>query len=282
MSRMSGWIDRLVGGLAPGEYEPVDEISGEDWWAAPSFRMAMCGGRDQVARAARTKGWQGYECPVPWYFAREVMNANGGLILDVGANTGFYALLALAVCGTVRVAAYEPMTAVRRILKKNFQLNSAGRRVAIHADAVSDTSGKRRLYLPNVRHGLIETSASLSATFKAGSGDAYAVSATTLDRRHFGKLRVAIIKVDAESHDFQVLRGARQILLRHRPVIFLEVLLGADETGLTALLRDCAYVDCALQPNGATEFSDIVKHDTLAWNHMWVPREDAQRIRNVL
>jgi hypothetical protein len=143
------------------------------------------------------------------------------------------------------------------------------------AEAVSDHSGSHRLYVPAARHGLVETSASLSAGFKTLHASAHRVRGCRLDDRHLHGPRVAVIKVDAESHDLQVLRGAAAILLRHRPVIFLEVLLGADEAGLTALLRESGYLDSVLAAGGPTAPSECVRHDTHAWNHMWIPREAA-------
>ena len=95
----------------------------------------------------------------------------------------------------------------------------------------------------------------------------------TLDSKHAGRPRVAVIKVDAEGHDLQVLRGAAGLLRRDRPCVFLEVLLGSDEAGLTELLREAGYVDYVLMPDGPAITSDTVAHHTLAWNHMWRPRE---------
>jgi hypothetical protein len=86
---------------------------------------------------------------------------------------------------------------------------------------------------------------------------------------------VAVIKVDAEGHDLEVLQGAAEILRRDRPILFLEVLLRADEAGLTRLLQNNAYVDVTLLPGDAPLISDNTRHHTLAWNHMWLPREAA-------
>ena len=249
------------------------DIAGEADWDTPGFRMRSCDARDQVACSAAANGWAHFERPTPLAFARAVRKGDGGLIIDVGANTGFYTLLALSVSTAVTVACYEPLDSVRSILLENLRLNDLHRRASVLPYAASDVTAPRMLYVPDDSHGLVETSASLGVSFKPGSTPGREVEAFALDDRHAGQPRVSVIKVDAEGHDLQVLRGAAGILCRDRPCVFLEVLLGSDEAGLTELLRETGYVDCVLMPDGPMIRDDSVVHHTLAWNHMWCPRE---------
>jgi FkbM family methyltransferase len=263
------WLKRLWHRPA----EDSVEILGDANWHLPKFSMCRCDGRDQVAGMAQA-GWTEFEKPMPLYFAQAVRDAKGGLILDVGANTGFYSLLALCVSAKIRVVAYEPMNAIRDILYRNLMLNKARRRVSVLPFAVSNTNGEFTLFIPDDRHGLVETSASLSSAFKNEAGARQPVKTKTLDSMHLRGPRVAIIKIDAESHDIEVLRGAETLMRRDRPIVFVEVLFGADEQGLTDILNRCGYEDLVLFPEGASEPGDVVKHQTLAWNHMWVPKKD--------
>lgn len=251
------------------------EIAGEPGWHLPSFRMHSCGARDQVACSAAAGGWQSFERPTPRAFADAVCHAGDGVVIDVGANTGFYSLLAVSVSAAVKVIAYEPYLPVRRQLQANLRLSPRRRAVRVRPFAASDTAGHKLLYVPDGSHGLVETSASLGADFKASGTSSSPVKAVKLDDQHAGKRRVAVIKVDAEGHDLAVLQGAAEILRRDRPILFLEVLLRADEAGLTRLLQNNAYVDVTLLPGDAPLISDNTRHHTLAWNHMWLPREAA-------
>ncbi len=198
--------------------------------------------------------------------------------MDVGANTGFYTLLALSISNRVTVAAYEPMASVRGILLANLKLNELRRRVRVFPQAVSDRDGEQTLYIPDDRHGLVETSASLSAGFKSDVTATEKVATRRLDTMHVRGRRVAVIKIDAESHDLEVLCGARNIMRCDRPVVFLEVLLGADEAALTELLTKCRYKDVVLFPEGPSAHRNSVVHETRAWNHMWLPEEHATRL----
>ena len=247
------------------------EITGEASWTTRSFRMARCDGRDQVVNAA-AGGWAEFEKPMPRYFAQAVRDAGDRLVLDVGANTGFYSLLAVCVSKSVRVVAYEPMNAVRDILSLNLRQNRVRSRVKVLPFAASNAPGEVTLFIPDASHGLVETSASLSSAFKNENGERQSVTTRTLDSMHLRGPRVGIIKIDAESHDIEVLRGAEQLMLRDRPVVFVEVLFGADEPGLTEILDRCGYSDIVLFPDGASAPGETVVHQTLAWNHMWVPK----------
>ena len=256
----------------------VLDINGGSDWFCPKFRMHSCAARDQVACTAAAKGWEAFESPMPKFFANAVKESVNRLVIDVGANTGFYTLLALAVDGKSVVTAYEPMTAVREILTSNLDINSMRKRVTVLPYAVSNISGSRALYVPDQSHGLIETSASLVRDFKGDTGESYDVKTVRLDSQHADSLSVGVIKVDAESHDLEVLRGAEQMLTRDRPTVFLEVLCGADEIGLTEILQRCRYVDFVLRPDGIIKPANEVLHDTEAWNHMWLPAERVAKI----
>jgi hypothetical protein len=129
--------------------------------------------------------------------------------------------------------------------------------------------------VPDKGHGLVETSASLSSTFKESVSGTTTVRRTTLDSDFKKAEPVAFIKVDAEGHDVQVLLGAKCLLLRDRPIVFVEVLFGADEERLTALLRRVRYVDLVMRPREIIGPHREVRHDTHGWNHIWLPEERA-------
>jgi FkbM family methyltransferase len=241
--------------------------------------MLACDARDQVACTAAALGWRTFEQPMPAVMRALLASTGPGMFVDVGANTGFYSLLALAVSPHSTVVAYEPLAAVRTVLLKNIRLNRVAlrtrSRVRVSACALSDEAGPARLFLPDQGHGLLETSASLSAVFKGSAAGYDIVERTTLDDDLKAARTVTFIKVDAEGHDLQVLSGARGLLLRARPIVFVEVLLGADEAGLTSLLRQAGYVDLVMRPAGIAGPSREVRHDTFGWNHVWLPEERA-------
>ena len=257
----------------PSQHPPFVGIVGDGTWHRRGFTMKSCDARDQVACTAAAKGWQMFEPPMPRFFAAAVRDAGHGVVVDVGANTGFYTLLALAISGSVRIVAYEPLAEVRSILEANLDLNPDRARVEVRRHAISSTRGSGELFVPDAGHGLVQTSASLEAAFKDDVRQSETVEVSTLDELHQEPPRVAVLKIDAEGHDLEVLRGAAAMLRRDRPTVFVEVLLGADEKGLTEVLNRCGYRDRALRDEGPAEWGGDVRHHTDAWNHMWLPAE---------
>jgi len=195
-------------------------------------------------------------------------------MFDVGANTGFYSLIAASANPTLQVHAFEPFPEVREMLVDNIRINRLADSITVSPQAVSDSEGEADLYIPGREHGLVETSASLSGEFK-GSSHRIIVPVTSLDvyATRAGDARVGFIKIDVESLEHLVLNGARRILAEDRPLVVLEVL--PDHADLPSIRQSVArldYVDIRLREDVAI-LAAAVEYDALSWNHLLVPRE---------
>ena len=242
----------------------------------PSFTLHKQKDRDQIALMIDRSGWESIERPLPHYFYRIAKRAPG-LVVDVGANTGFYTLLAAAASGRNRVLAFEPVPSILNMLNCNVQDNGLSDRVRLIRCALSDRNGNADLYLPTEEHGLIETSASLSEDFKGTHSGIVRVLLRTLDRVLFrpslAAQRVGLIKIDVEGHEAKVIDGARWIIRRHRPIIFVEVLPNAEIKALTRFVRSNRYADLRLAPDWPPVIRDQVEFDPIGYNHALVPHE---------
>jgi len=94
---------------------------GENPSGVQRFWMDSCGGRDQVARQISAQGWRAYEAPLPTLIEAWCSRLQA-VFLDIGANTGFYSLLA-ATSGARHVHAFEPVTEIADVLKANVVLS---------------------------------------------------------------------------------------------------------------------------------------------------------------
>ncbi len=183
-------------------------------------------------------------------------------MLDVGANTGVYALAAAALRPDAQVIAFEPVSRVCDRLRVNVALNSSN--IVVENVAVSDRSGVATLYDTDTEHVY---SASLEYEML---GEAYTrsyeVPTVTLDEycATNGIRRVDLIKIDVERHEPAVVRGAKRVLEKNRPSILVEVLtpeLGSELMEAIAGLGYAAYelhdraaeggVECAARLGGA-------------------------------
>lgn len=133
----------------------------------------------------------------------------GTLVVDIGANIGYYTLLAARATGPGgQVIAFEPEPANRHLLSTNIALNGYGN-VEVRAEAVSDREGEARLFLNDVNRGdhrLIDP----------GDGrPSVRVKTVTLDTAlknvQAGR---AFVKMDVQGHEWNAFQGMRETLAR--------------------------------------------------------------------
>jgi FkbM family methyltransferase len=233
--------------------------------------------RDTTVRFLAQSRWHEFEQPMPAYLFAWAHLAPG-LVIDGGAGTGYYSLLAASASPDNQVLAFEPDPLVRGLLQLNIDANRFGGRIATSPAALSDSTGTGPLHVPSQDHGLIETSSSLESRFKARFSQVLDVDVTTLDdalaRRGVDGQRVRIIKIDVAGHEQAVLDGAEQTVAEHRPVVFAEVLDRADFGALTHFNARHNYVDVPLRArSGELMAQGAVSYAPDAWNHALVPAE---------
>lgn len=155
-----------------------------------------------------------------------LMPRNGSTILDIGANTGVYSLLAGRLRPDAWTIAVEPNPINVERLERNLRINSV-KSVEIVPAAASSAPGTASLSVPAIDR--ISDVSSLSRRFsEAHYGIDYApieVPVTTVDAITEGRTgrRVGLIKIDVESHEFPVLKGAIKTLEEHGPPVLCEV-----------------------------------------------------------
>jgi FkbM family methyltransferase len=176
-----------------------------------------------IAGASTHGCWLGtYERAFQSFFFAVV--PKGGVVWDVGANVGFYSLLAARKAA--RVIAFEPLPENLSYLRQHVELNGLQERVQIFPVAASDHDG--------------------SGLFSVVPGNRSEGSL-----RPYGKLRVQtmrldsvglvpdLIKIDVEGNEYEVLRGALDTLRAHNPAIL--VALHTAERECQDLLLQLGY-----------------------------------------
>lgn len=237
------------------------------------IKMYTLDGRDQVARALRDGGWEAFEAPLPTAVLR-CMQRWQGTLLDVGANTGLYSLIAAAADPKASAIAFEPVPEIFQLLEANVALNGFASRVEVDQVAISDHSGWATLHLPPPQtDGTIETSASLEHDFKEEIERTFEVRASTLDDawRLHGRPRVTVVKIDVEGSEARVLAGAALLIEACAPIVSVEVLARIAPAPLEALRARIGYVDVTLSPRLAVVGRPAVRVDPEAPNHLLVP-----------
>jgi FkbM family methyltransferase len=153
----------------------------------------------------------------------------GQVVLDVGAYTGLFSII--AGLNGASVVAFEPMPANRWRLGINLALNKVA--ATIYDCAVSDTNGKATL---NFNPGVpLTTGASLEPGIPHHR-TSLLVRTVRIDG--LALQNIAAIKIDVERHEPAVLRGAMQTIKRDRPVMMIETLDDAMREAILEMLPD--------------------------------------------
>jgi FkbM family methyltransferase len=265
--------DRVDRGLSDGDITAITLPPTATAVRAHRIKMYRLQGRDQIVRAIHDNGWRGFERPLPDIFCLLVRGLGAGVVYDVGANTGFYGLVAVTANRHVKVQAFEPARQIVPLLERNVALSPYRNRISINPIGVSDQCGTAELYVPPTS-GVVETSSSLEPEFKNDHLETYEVPITTIDQHwlQLGCPTVTLIKIDVEGHELPALRGATGIVSDGRPVLVVEVLGSAPMADLEAFIAAHRLVDIRVSPMELV-VGDTIQFHELAWNHLFVPRE---------
>jgi FkbM family methyltransferase len=155
-------------------------------------------------------------------------NVGDGLLLDAGANIGLSSLALSLAAPRSRVVAFEPSPTNIAL----FESNTGGyKSIELVRVALADVEGSVDFLVPpagaNCHVATAEYEYATSAEFRP-----LKVPVTTLDR-YFSLLEVAqghagpddpiaLIKIDVEGFEPNVLAGARRMIARWRPIIWMD------------------------------------------------------------
>jgi FkbM family methyltransferase len=227
-------------------------------------------GKDRIAIKLARRGFWGYEGETIRVFLLLMESAQA--VIDVGANTGLFALLAGKANPQCRVWAFEPVPFVFEMLTNNIRLNGLTNVEAIPA-AASDATGETTFFVTRTSVG-VPTDSSACAGFRADV-EPLRVATITLDDyvdRHLTRLDV--LKIDAEAAEQQVVRGAARTIAQHRPYLVIEVLENVDHAYVELMMASLDYAFFHIAPAGLERHEQLrgsLKVDQR--NYLLVPRE---------
>jgi FkbM family methyltransferase len=166
--------------------------------------------------------------------------ADADSILDVGANTGVYALLAKTTNPRAKVFAFDPVERVFAKLVRNVELN--GYDITCIKKAASNSDGKAVIYDTPSAHTYSVT----VNTDHRGKPDAFPVEieTTTLDTfvDEYGLSSIDLMKIDVETHEAEVLEGLSAHLKLFRPTLLIEILNAEVARGVEKAISEVDYL----------------------------------------
>lgn len=201
-----------------------------------------------------TRGCRSYEAN--YVAALRALIRPGDAVFDIGANIGFYSVLFSRWVGPQgRVVAFEPDPHNLSLLRKNLEVNRCGN-VIVRDVALGNIAGEASFSVDRFT----------GSTGHLGPGPTYAdslfgngdqvtlkVKTNTLDEEMESHSPPALLKLDIEGGEFDVLRGGPRLLDRHRPLVVSEMSSWNDNAG-----------GLANRPAQATEF--LYDHGYKVWD----------------
>ena len=194
----------------------------------------------------------------------------GDVLFDIGANVGYVSLEVAASQPTAKIFSFEPQPLLAPNVAISAKLSGFDNIQVLHA-AAGETDGVMSLFMP---------AHALHASLKGEPGTSTVPCRVLrldglVDRGELPPPNV--IKIDVEGAEWDVLKGATQILSKYRPVLLFEVNDNAARFGYTAEIL-CQWLRAradyqffriapgdllAAPPERASEFSELpqVKFD---------------------
>ncbi len=168
------------------------------------------------------KGYEGASIELFYYLSKK-----SSVILDIGANVGYYALVAAISNSKSIVHAFEPVARIYERLNLNIGINNLSNVFTV-CSVVGNSVEPVKFYLPKV-DGMVLASSTKKGW--ASNAEEILVPSVSLDiyKNKAGISKMDLIKMDCEFHEIEVLNGMKRILQEDGPIILIEVLFPEGE-----------------------------------------------------
>lgn len=211
----------------------------------------------------------------------EILCADANVIVDVGANTGIYSLIAKTLNPSGAVYAFEPVKRTYQCLSKNISANNFN--VVLENSALSSIDGELVLYDTDADN---QTSASLNPNklknFKNFTGNIveYKIPTVKLDTyiERQGINRVDLMKIDVEMHEPEVLEGFKKYMAQHMPDIVIEILSQEIADKVMALINGLGYDIFHLNDKFSMKKYSTISPVNNRWNFLLCKRETSSKL----
>lgn len=162
------------------------------------------------------------------------------VILDIGANTGVYSLVAKALSPKAQVYGFEPVERVFQKFKYNNELNKFG--IFCYDFAISNQDGEALIYeIPSEHVYSVTVNKNTTQNEKANSTEIKTKKLSTFIKEQ--KIdRVDLMKIDVETHEAEVLEGMGEYLLLFQPMLLIEILNDDIGRKVQDLLKGIDYL----------------------------------------
>lgn len=212
----------------------------------------------------------------------------GDVVLDVGGNVGIFSLNMANLVKGCTVYTFEPLQSTFKKMNQNLLLNSElAKSIYPYNIGISDSIGETVFYLPGEDEAASMRPLNDDFYFMkcdengrwSGKEDPLEIKCKIDTVDNFCKNKsiscVKIIKLDIEGAELFALRGAEEILLRDKPIVYCEMLrkharrFGYHPNDIIDFMKKIDY-DCFVLNNGNLEKFNMMTEDTTDTNFIFM------------
>ena len=187
--------------------------------------------------------------------------STNAVVLDVGANFGYLSLVwACTIASEGMVYSFEPHPHMFESFQKSILSNKFQDRMIPQNVAVGNSEGEVEIHLSHT------TSNTLSEELLGTVEDKVKVPLITLDEFSNGEdlTHCDLIKIDVDGIELDILKGAKQLLLKYAPIVIVET---NNDKRIIEFMSDINYITLNQQLNR------YVLGDDIPPNAFFVPKD---------
>ncbi len=198
-------------------------------------------------------------------------------IVDAGANTGVYSLIAREVNKDANVIAFEPLKRIFAMLQKNKELNNFD--ILCVEKALSNANGEALIYDDfSSDHSY---SATVGVNLRPGNSKVIGGTITTIKLETFIEQqnikKIDLMKIDVETHEPELLEGFGKYLLLFEPTMLIEILSDDIAIRIQNLIKEIPYVYFNInEKSGLRKVENLSKSE--GYNFLICKKEVAQKL----
>ncbi len=186
---------------------------------------------------------------------------------DIGANIGYYSLLAAFENKNIKVTGFEPAAGPLYFFKENIRINKFNN-IKIEPFALSHINGEIEFYeVANIKYKYLEHN--LAGESNAGSkkeGRNFVINkvkTTTLDNyvEMNSETKIDLIKLDTEGTENLILANSFKVLRQMKPIIICETLFNKIEPELEKIMKSVGYQFFNHSGTGLKKVESIIRQE---------------------
>jgi FkbM family methyltransferase len=224
-----------------------------------SFKMIHYGYQleNELFWSGLTNGWEKESIHI-W----KKLCVKSSVILDIGANTGVYALLSQSLNSSAAIYSFEPVERVYQKLVKNVQLNQYP--IKSFEVALSNNTGEAIIYDQPTEH-VYSVAVNVDISNTGLETIPTKIKTLRLDDfiRNEALDKIDLIKLDVETHEAEVIEGMGEFAAKFKPDFLIELLNDEVAGNVENLLKGIEYdfynID---EKNGLTKCNQLTKSNS--------------------